>query len=55
MPDTKIMTEDEKEELVYRLWQEFAESIKAPLDDERRFTFVAGARSAIYELTVRRS
>lgn len=49
------MTEDEKEELVYRLWQEFAESIKVPLDDEKRFAFVAGARSAIYELTVKQS
>lgn len=45
------MTEDEKEALVYRLWEEFAASIKAPLDDERRFVFFAGARSAIYELT----
>lgn len=47
------MTEDEKEELVYRLWKEFAASIHAPLDDERRFVFVAGARSAIYELSHR--
>lgn len=45
------MTEDEKEELVYRLWAEFAASIKCPLDDERKMTFVAGARSAIVELT----
>lgn len=45
------MTEDEKEDLVYRLWEEFAASIKCPLDDERKFVFVAGARSAIHELT----
>lgn len=44
------MTEDEKEELVYRLWEEFAASIKWAIDDDRRFVFFAGARSAIYEL-----
>ena len=49
------MTEDEKEELIYRLWEEFADSIKVPLDDVRKFAFVAGARSAIYELTVKRT
>jgi hypothetical protein len=54
--DGKIkLTEYEKEELVYRLWEEFAASIKAPLDDERKFSFLAGARSAIYELTVQSS
>lgn len=54
--DGKIkLTEDEKEELVYRLWEEFAASIRAPLDDERKFSFIAGARSAIYELTVKPS
>jgi hypothetical protein len=52
MDEKPKLTEDEKEELVYRLWEEFASSIKAPLDDERRFVFFAGARSAIYELTV---
>lgn len=55
MTDKPKLTEDEKEELVYRLWKEFAASIKAPMDDERRFVFFAGARSAIYELTVNRS
>lgn len=49
------MTEDEKEELVYRLWEEFATSIKCALDDDRMSVFCAGARSAIYELTVSRS
>lgn len=49
------MTEDEKEDLVYRLWQEFAESVNIPFDDERKFDFVAGARSAIYELTMKGS
>lgn len=45
------MTDNEKEDLISRLWEEFAKSIKCPLDDERRFVFIAGARSAIHDLT----
>lgn len=45
------MDDEAREEIVQRLWVEFAESIKTALDDERRFYFIAGARAAVYELS----
>jgi len=47
------MTEDEKEELIYRLWDEFNKSI-GPLGatDERKYAFIAGARAALYNRPV---
>lgn len=47
------MTEDEKEELVYELCGEFAQSIGSTFNDERKYAFIAGARSAIVALQKR--
>lgn len=44
------MTEDEKEDLIYRLWAEFATLIGAAANDEKKFAFIAGARAALYEI-----
>lgn len=44
------MTEDEKEELVHELCNEFAESVGLIFNDVRKYAFIAGARSAIVAL-----
>lgn len=44
------MSDEAREEIVQRLWSEFADSTKTPSDDPRRFYFVAGARGAFHEL-----
>lgn len=44
------MTEDEKEEMIYRLWDEFAATIGSAATDEKKYAFIVGARAAIHEL-----
>lgn len=41
------MTEDEREELVYRLLAEFQDSVGA-IGDDAKYAFIAGARSALH-------
>lgn len=41
------MTEDEREELVYRLLEEFTESVGGKISDDAKYAFIAGARSAL--------
>lgn len=41
------MTEDEREELIYRLLDEFKQSTGDAFNDERKYAFIAGARSAL--------
>lgn len=43
------MTEDEREELIYRLLAEFEESV-GHLEDSRKYAFIAGARAMAHEL-----
>ena len=40
------MTEDEREELIYRLLVEFCASVCA-ITDEQKYAFIAGARAAL--------
>ena len=40
------MTEDEREELVYRLLEQFMDSV-GPISDDAKYAFIAGARSAL--------
>ena len=42
------MTEDEREELIYRLCDEFKNSIGASFNDEKKYAFLAGARAALF-------
>lgn len=42
------MTDDELEDLAYRLLDEFEQSIGAAFNDEKKFSFIAGARSALH-------
>jgi hypothetical protein len=44
------MTEDEIEEMVYRLWDEFRSTLGVAADDRRKYDFIAGARSALHEV-----
>ena len=44
------MTEDEREELVYRLLEEFKESVGSAFDDKMKLGFIAGARSALFTM-----
>jgi hypothetical protein len=46
------MTEDEREELIYSLLDEFKASI-GPITDEQKFAFIAGARSALVAIEER--
>lgn len=41
------MTEDEREELVYRLWDEFKAIRPGEPKDEEKYGFIAGARAAL--------
>lgn len=43
------MTEDEKEEMVYRLWAGFREILGVTADDRRKYDFIAGARSVLHD------
>jgi hypothetical protein len=45
------MSEDEKEEMIRRLWDEFAASIGAAATNEKKFAFIAGARAALHEVS----
>jgi len=45
------MTEDEREDLIYRLLEDFQQSIVKPLSDEQKFSFIAGARAAIHAVS----
>ena len=47
------MTEDEIEDLIYRLLDEFQQSAGAAFNDEKKFSFVAGARAALHALKER--
>lgn len=40
------MTEDEREELVYRLVEEFKASVGS-VTDQQRYAFISGARAAL--------
>lgn len=45
------MTEDEKEEMIYRLWEEFSQFSVAVSDNaDTKYGFIAGARAALYEV-----
>lgn len=41
------MTDDECEDLICRLLDEFKQSIGAALDENRKYAFIAGARAAL--------
>jgi hypothetical protein len=42
------MSDDEREELVHRLLEEFRQSVKHTMSNNERFAFIAGARSALH-------
>lgn len=42
------MTEDEREDLIYRLLDEFQQAVGKPISDEQKFSFIAGARAALH-------
>jgi hypothetical protein len=44
------MTEDEREDLVYRLLEEFKQSIGSAFDDKLNLGFTTGARAALFEM-----
>lgn len=44
------MDEDEREEMIYRLWAEFAAIIGTAATDEKKYAFIAGARAALVEI-----
>jgi len=46
------MTEDEREELIYSLLDEFIASIGS-VTDEQKYAFIAGARSALVTVSGR--
>lgn len=46
------MTEDEREELIYSLLEEFNASVGAITDDQK-YAFLAGARSALVTMAER--
>lgn len=44
-------TEEEKEEFIYRLVDEFRDSLAGTMTDAQKYAFIAGARSAIVTLS----
>jgi hypothetical protein len=44
------MTEDEREDLVYRLLEEFKQSIGSAFDDKLKLGFITGARAALFAM-----
>ena len=42
------MTEDEREDLIYRLCDEFKQSIGSAFNDVQKYAFIAGARAALH-------
>lgn len=41
------MGEDEREDLIFKLLGEFQQSIGSAFNDEKKFSFIAGARAAL--------
>lgn len=48
------MNEEERENLVQKLLNEFIQSLGHTPSDDTKFGFIVGARSGIYEITVQR-
>lgn len=48
------MNEEERENIVQQLLDEFVKSLGYVPNDDTRFGFIAGARSGIYEITIQR-
>lgn len=47
----QIKDEDKREELVYQLLDEFRDSIGSAFNDEKKFSFIAGARAALVTIS----
>jgi hypothetical protein len=48
---TFTFTEEEKEDFIYRLVDEFKDSLAGTMTDAQKYAFVAGARSAVVALS----